>query len=187
MEQILSWDIWIFKLINQGGSNSFFDFLMPLITNKNTWIPLYVLFLVLFIYKYRKQAYIPIIALALTVGASDYLTSGIIKPNVKRPRPCMVDSNEAITFMNCRTSPSFPSSHASNHFAIAIFLLFYLNKSQKWIKLSLLVWAFAIAYSRVYVGVHYPTDVLMGAIIGLILGGLFGMVSKNILDKKINE
>lgn len=183
MEQLLKWDIGLFKLINQGNSNAFFDFLMPLITDKYTWIPLYLIILIWFIYKFRKYAFLPIIGLALTVGISDYLTSGIIKPQVNRARPCMVESNEAITFMNCRTSPSFPSSHASNHFAIAIFLLYFIPCSNKWLRFTLILWALAIAYSRVYVGVHYPSDVLGGAAIGVLLGMVFGLSTKKSIIK----
>jgi undecaprenyl-diphosphatase len=145
---------------------------------------LYVLILVFFIFKFRKYAFIPIIGLALSVGAADYITSGIIKPSVDRVRPCNVPELQANIHAPCRNSPSFPSSHAANHFAIAIFLSFFLNGKWRAIKYVLYVWAFAIAYSRVYVGVHYPFDVTMGAIIGGTLGLLFAKASTHLIQNK---
>ncbi len=182
MHTLYNLDAWLFKLVNHGNSNAFFDFLMPIITNKNTWIPLYVLIFLYLIYIFRKRAYIPIIGLVLAVGSADYLTSGIIKPGVDRVRPCNVEELKANIHAPCRNSPSFPSSHAANHFAIAVFLSFVLNGKWKNLKYIFYIWAFAIAYSRVYVGVHYPFDVFMGGVIGGLLGLLFAKASKHLIN-----
>ena len=184
MSTFYNWDAGLYKLINHGNSNAFFDFLMPIITDKYTWIPLYVLILIFFIYKFRKYAFIPIIGLALSVGASDYITSGIIKPNVNRVRPCNVEELKANILAPCRNSPSFPSSHAANHFAIALFLSFFIAKKWNWVNWLFFIWAFAIAYSRVYVGVHYPFDVTMGALIGGLLSLIFAKASIHLIKSR---
>lgn len=183
MEALINLDHSWFILINKLGSNSFFDSIMPVITNKFTWIPLYVLILIYFIVKHRKYAFIPVIGLALSVGASDYITSGIIKPSVERTRPCNIEELEANILAPCRNSPSFPSSHASNHFAIAVFMMYFLKKKWRRLIIPFYLWAFLIAYSRVYVGVHFPFDVLTGAFIGVILGLIFATVSKKLMHK----
>lgn len=177
METLYNIDLGLFQFFNQSCSNSFFDWLMPLITNKYTWIPLYFVLLTYFIIKYKKKSFIPIIALALAVGASDYITSGIIKPNVNRTRPCNIEEANANILAPCRNSPSFPSSHAANHFAIATFMLLLLSSKKKWLKTIFIAWAAAIAYSRVYVGVHFPFDVLIGGVIGAGLGYTFAKLS----------
>jgi membrane-associated phospholipid phosphatase len=183
LESLINLDHSLFQLINKTWSNGVFDSLMPVITNKNTWIPLYILILVFFIYKFRKYAYIPVVCLALCVGAADYSTSGIIKPSVERTRPCNIQELEANILVSCRNSPSFPSSHAANHFAIAVFLMFFLKGKWKKLVWPFLIWAFFIAYSRVYVGVHFPIDISVGAAIGILLGIVFGKISIKLMHK----
>ena len=183
MEFIQNIDLELFRIINQNWSNALFDWAMPMITNKYTWIPLYFAFLAYFIIKFKKKSFIPIIALALAVGASDYLTSGIIKPAVNRTRPCNLEEATANILAPCRNSPSFPSSHAANHFAIATFFFYLLSSKRNWLKGLFVIWALAIAYSRVYVGVHFPTDVLIGGIIGALLGVGFSKLSIHFINK----
>lgn len=172
MDSLLNLDLQVFLAINQCGSNAFFDWLMPILRNPYTWAPLYLFILVFFIRTYKKRGVIMVLFFVLSFATADFLTASVIKPQVKRIRPCNeVSLKEHIhTRVRCGSGYSFPSAHAANHFAMGIFLLgtFY----RKWkaiIPLSLL-WACSISFAQVYVGVHYPIDILCGAILGSCIG-----------------
>lgn len=167
-------DHYLFLWVNRGLENAFFDFLMPWLREAKIWIPLYLVFLYLVIRIKRKKAWIWIIGLALAVGAADYVASGIFKPNFKSFRPCWEGSMKHKMILrkrdgNCGGRYGFASSHAANHFAIALFLSLALGLSNKsyW-RWLLLFWAGSIAFAQVYVGVHFPGDVFVGALIGLL-------------------
>ena len=167
-----------FHLINHDWSNPFFDWVMPLARNPKTWIPLYVFILVFSIYRYRKIAILIIVMLAASVGTADVVCVRLIKAYVKRVRPCNNRQFEptVINRVPCGTGLSFPSAHASDHFAIALFLCLAFQRNWKWIWPFALIWAALICYAQVYVGVHYPVDVLAGAAFGAMVGGLFGLI-----------
>ncbi|MBC7425128.1 MAG: phosphatase PAP2 family protein [Bacteroidia bacterium] len=192
MEKILELDRYLFSLINGKWHTGFLDLMMPLITNKYTWIPVYIFLFYLILKSFKvKNAVIAISCLLLSVLVSDRVTSGLIKPTIFRPRPCKVEAlhariiidNNGSDAVPCSDSGSFPSSHAANHFAIAVFmiLLFSIKKNHAYYYLWLF-WAFAISWSRVYVGVHYPGDVIGGGIIGIITG--FACFNLNLLLQK---
>jgi undecaprenyl-diphosphatase len=108
------------------------------------------------------------------VGVSDIVSSRIVKKNIQRIRPCNDSeiSGKVKLLVRCGSGYSFTSSHASNHFAAAIFLFFtYFYKDNK-IKWALIAWAASIGFGQIYVGVHYPFDVLCGAILGSAIGYL---------------
>ncbi len=177
MEQLLLYDKRLFKYINYYWHNNFFDWLMPWLRNSTMWVPLY-LFLILFAaINYKKTGWWWIIFAAGTVILTDFVSSTIIKHNIIRLRPC---NNPAIAhwvrvLVGYRPgSSSFTSSHAANHFGMAMFLYLTLNKQfGKWPGIFFL-WAFSISFAQVYVGVHYPLDVTCGAIIGILIGYLCG-------------
>lgn len=102
---------------------------------------------------------------------SDTISSKILKKTFERPRPCRTEhiEPEMRKLLGCSKSYSFPSSHAFNHFAIAVFLILTLGKSFKQSRYLLLLWAASIAYAQVYVGVHFPLDVLLGALMGTLV------------------
>jgi undecaprenyl-diphosphatase len=83
----------------------------------------------------------------------------------------------------CSGSGSFTSSHAANHFGLAMFMFLSLKKWLGWPRYLFFIWAFLVSYAQMYVGVHYPTDILGGAIIGLIIGGISG----NYFNKKLAD
>lgn len=171
----LEWlDIKLFYLINNGTQNRVFDFLMPLITNRNNWWPVIgavVFYLLIFGGKKGRTA---VVAIAVAVGISDYTASSVIKPLAGRTRPCNVLEGVHL-LVNCTRSFSFPSSHASNIFALAVSGGFYYRKAL----IPLLILAFVIGYSRTYVGVHYPFDVLGGfAWGGMIAAGVIWIERK---------
>lgn len=147
---------------------------MPYWREKKTWIPLYLVFGLYAVVKYRIKALYFILAAALTVAIGDPVSSRLIKKNVKRERPCREASlsREVKLLVHCGGGYSFTSSHATNHFAIGVFLFLTIGRlfrSWRWL---LLLWAASIAFGQVYVGVHYPLDVLVGALIGSLIGWL---------------
>lgn len=174
-----------FHLINHDWSNSFFDWLMPWIRNPKTWIPFYVFILIFSVYRYRKMAILIIIMLAASVGTADVVCVRMIKTYVKRVRPCNDQTFEptVVNRVPCGTGLSFPSAHASDHFTIALFLCLVFKHNGKWIWPFAILWAALICYAQVYVGVHYPVDVLAGAFFGTCVGGLFGLIYNRLYRK----
>ena len=172
MTEILHWDEQIFQLINGSWQNSFLDALLPYWRNKFFWMPLYMFIVSFFLINFRKQGAFLILAIGLTVGTVDFVSSSIIKKSVKRLRPCNTEilKNEVHLLVHCGGGYSFPSSHAANHFAMAVMLFFTLGKVLKRTKILLILWAASIAFGQVYVGVHFPLDVLMGSLLGIFIG-----------------
>jgi membrane-associated phospholipid phosphatase len=175
---LLQLDRQLFYFINHDLSNAFFDVLMPVLRNRLVWIPLYVLIFIFCLWRYKKRGFIIIVLLALTFGVADFGSATIIKSTYKRVRPCNDPAMAAtiISRVPCGTGYSFPSTHASDHFAIAVFLSVAFYKRYKWVLPTLLIWAASISFAQVYVGVHYPVDVTTGAIYGTLVGLLFGWI-----------
>jgi membrane-associated phospholipid phosphatase len=172
MEGLLQWDYNAFEAINQGMQNPFFDRLLPLWRNKYFWLPVYV-FLISFLWINfsRKGLYI-VLAAVLTIAAADTISSTVLKKSIKRLRPCKTEQLAAQQqlLVPCGSGYSFPSAHATNHFALALFLIGVAGVRFSWIKLPLLLWAASIAFAQVYVGVHFPLDVIAGALLGAAIG-----------------
>ena len=169
MEAIIHIDHQILYFINDTLANPFFDWLLPIWRNKFTWIPLYIALLIWFIASFRKKSWLPIVFTLLTVGICDFTSSSIIKPNVGRLRPC--NNPEVVTHIHvrvdCGPGKSFPSSHACNHFGIAVFIIaLFWEKHRKWLLPVGVFWAGLVSYAQVYVGVHFPIDVTVGAMLG---------------------
>lgn len=164
----------LFLQINTQYTNSFFDNILPTYREISFWYPLYAAILFFVFYKYKLKAVYWIIALALTVTLSDTISSRIMKDFFERLRPCqdpmMQLQHARLLLGRCPTSFSFTSSHATNHFAAATFLFFTLKPVLKKWSYAWFVWAATIGYAQIYVGVHYPIDVLVGGIIGLLIG-----------------
>lgn len=169
LEYITHIDQIIFHAINHGLKDNIFDQLLPLWRNQWTWIPLYVLLLFLAYQKYTKDVYKIVLLLAFSVLLTDQLSSQVIKKSVCRLRPCndikLLPAAENI--IPCGTGFSFPSSHAANHTCVAILFGTLLFQHRKWLKTSLLLWAISIGFAQIYVGVHYPIDVVCGVLLGL--------------------
>ena len=172
IDPIINWDIRAFHFINETLSNPIFDAVLPLLREKFIWIPLYLGLIYFWLKTYgRKGAYL-ILALAITVAVSDQISAHIIKQAFHRLRPCqnIEGIHHIIRRIDCGTGFSFVSSHAANHFAIAAFVALWFRKNYPKIEPWLYFWAGIISFAQVYIGVHYPLDVLSGALIGLILG-----------------
>jgi membrane-associated phospholipid phosphatase len=194
MNELLIWDQFIFYKINTGLANRFFDELMPLLRNPPTWIPFYVFFAVFLIYNFKRKGLYIIAFAIIAIIMSDQLSSSVIKPIVHRLRPCndphMV-GYVRLVLKNCGAGFSFPSSHAVNHFTFALYIISIFPRQIKWVRPTMLVWASLVAFAQVYVGVHYPLDVLIGAIIGGLIGYLIATICKGIfhidLDAELED
>ena len=161
----------IFYFCNQTLANPISDIAMPILTDLNKeWYGLALfglLWLLLFSKGGTKGRIIAGLILVL-ISLSDQISSSVLKPLVARPRPCHEPAGTPVLanihlLVPCGSGYSFPSSHAVNNFAVAFFLSYYYRK---WTWLALL-FATLIGFSRIAVGVHYPSDVLGGAIVGL--------------------
>jgi undecaprenyl-diphosphatase len=163
LEKIIQIDISLFYILNNKATNVVFDFLMPILTNLDYWkIPLAVMVVLLAIFGKRKGR-IAVVLLVLGVALSDQICNTVVKPLVGRIRPCNVLENVRL-LVNCTKSLSFPSSHATNIFTGTLILSYIYRRLQ----IPLMIIAILVAYSRIYVGVHYPLDVLIGSLLGIL-------------------
>ncbi len=182
IEQLNLFDQSIFFAINHGLANPFFDWLMPLLRNRYFWTPLYLFIIIFFIRNYGRQGWLLIIFMLLTFALSDYISSSVIKPAFQRIRPCndpgLKDSVNSL--IACGSGFSFPSSHAANHFGLAVFLITLFSHKWKYITSLAILWAFSVSFAQVYVGVHYPGDIMFGAMLGSMIGYITGTILLNL-------
>ncbi len=173
LHTLLTWDAALFHFINTSLANPVFDVLMPLCREKWIWAPLYLFIVAFILIHFGSRGWVVLLGLIAVVAISDGLSSELIKKNVHRLRPCndlaLADSVQ-LRIDSCGSGYSFTSSHAANHFAVALFLCGLLGGLARWIRPAAWVWASIIAFSQVYVGVHYPGDVLGGALVGILVG-----------------
>jgi undecaprenyl-diphosphatase len=163
LERIVYWDTALFFFLNVKVQNGFLDFLMPILTNLNYWrIPLALMAIALAIFG-KRRGRIAIALLIIGIAVSDQICNSLIKPLVGRLRPCNALENVRL-LVNCTRSFSFPSSHATNMFTGTLILSYVYPR---W-KIVLLFIAALVAYSRIYVGVHYPLDAVGGMFLGII-------------------
>jgi len=161
-------DTEVFRFFNVSLANPVFDRVMPFLTDLNKQrIVLVIVATVLLwmIIRGDRSVRLAAILLIITIIISDQLSSSVIKYWLLRERPCRILHNVRL-LVSCGSGYSFPSSHAVNNFAGALVLAFFLSRAKWWF----LGFASIVAFSRVYVGVHYPSDVIGGSIIGLMCG-----------------
>ena len=165
IDTIVEIDKQIMVFLNKTISNPIFDFIMPIITNQNFLVFFGLILIGYLAYFCGKRGKITIVLLLIAAGFSDAICFQIIKPWVGRIRP----SHEFYEYINLLVSKggkySFPSNHAANSFVFATVLSYFYDKN----RISLYILASTIAFSRVYVGVHYPMDIIFGSIIGYII------------------
>ena len=176
-------DVEILQSIN-SFHNEFIDLIMIFLSHKFFPFPLYafLLFLLYKEYGLKKLIYILVPVITVMIIIADHTASGIFKPMIGRLRPCHEPLLDLYLPDGCGGKYGFFSSHASNTFAAAIFLLLHLKKSYPKIT-YLVIWAAAVSFSRVYLCVHYPTDVLTGAIFGSFVAYICYKTSNIFLPK----
>jgi undecaprenyl-diphosphatase len=172
-EAIKQLDYNLFYRMNGLWHNSFFDVFFPFIREPTLWVPFYFFLIVFATLNFKVKGWIWVVFFLANAGISDYVSSQLIKENFFRLRPCRDPALfDHIRFLvsYCPVSSSFTSSHAVNHFAAAMFIFTTFRKTLSSFWALMFIWAGAISYAQVYVGVHFPFDVFCGMIAGLILG-----------------
>ena len=184
MNEIILGDKEVFLYLNNLGNSSFDQFWI-LLSETWIWVPLYMIFLYLLFRSFPLRSLIFIlIFIALGVTVSDQL-AGIFKTGIARFRPCHDPTLEGLMReVKCGGQFGFYSSHASNTFFIATFMSLLLKNKFKVLPYVLLFWAAIVSYSRIYLGVHFPMDLIMGGMMGFLLGGLFATITQNVLNKQ---
>ena len=180
-------------LFLNGQHNTFFDFVMYWASDRFIWIPFYLLLLFFVVKKFGKKAYLVLVLVAAMIAVSDQVSSGLVKNMVQRLRPCHdpeIQDRVHLVEGVCGGSFGFYSSHASNTWALALFLILIFkhrmragatrtNESRDGLiplYAALVVYASLVSYSRIYLGTHYPFDVLTGVATGTILSFIFARV-----------
>ena len=189
IEFFYSIDKTLFYFCNKTLSNPVFDFIMPPITDWNqSWvgISLSILLIILLLSKGGKKGRVVVALLIPLIILSDQVSSNFIKSLVARPRPCHIINGIQVLsnihlIVPCGAGYSFPSSHAVNNFAFAT-LISYFYPRIKWLVFS---YACLMGFSRIYVGVHYPSDVIGGALLGIIYAIFIILIYKHFFNNLI--
>ncbi len=173
-QSILDWDTSTFRQINEISVAPYLDTLCPLLRNPFFWVPLYGFILTWALLRSR-WGWQWVVVLFVVFAFTDLFSAQLIKPIVERVRPCH-SLDFARRLVHCGSGYSFPSSHAANHFGISFFMLFTIARhSRWWTKSMLLLWAFAVSYAQIYVGVHYPLDVIAGGLLGWLIAQVISL------------
>lgn len=182
LDSLLQIDRECFVAINSGLANHVLDVIMPLLRNKYTWIPLYAVVAVWFIYRHKMQGLWFVAFTLISFALCDQISGSLIKPFFERLRPCREPllEGQVRLLVHCGSGYSFTSNHASNHFGFAVIVGLCLYKELKWPLYALLGVAVSVSLAQIYVGVHYPLDVAGGALLGSAIAGLVWLLGSRI-------
>ncbi|MCX2680276.1 phosphatase PAP2 family protein [Galbibacter sp. EGI 63066] len=185
IDKLIEYDQRLFLFLNSLGNESWDGFWM-FMTNKWASIPLYVFLLILCLRSFKwKKTLLILILVALMIAATDQLANAF-KYGFERLRPCHQEGVQEIMRLvksYCGGKFGYFSAHASNSMAVVAFFSILFSRNYKWLPFLLIVWGITVAYSRIYIGVHYPLDVITGISIGMLLGWLFSKLFMWIVEK----
>ena len=187
MSQLSTIDSDLFLFLN-GLHVDWMDKFMVLITDMWAWFPLYLLLIYWTVKQYGKRCWWIFLAVGIVVLCSDQLSAHVCKPLFQRLRPCYNADLQDLIYLPKGMAGGrygFVSSHAANTFAVAAFLTPALRKNRNWMGIVLYFWAFISSYSRIYLGFHYPGDILCGALLGILIGLIFWKVFQLVVVKKV--
>ena len=184
METLEQLDKELFLYLNDMQS-PFWNTVMVFVSEKLVWIPFYLGLIVYLVWRYRRRSILMLAMVLIAIGLSDFIASGIFKPYFARLRPCHDASlSEFVNIVEgCGGQFGFMSSHAANSFALAVFFNLILSDRYAVFKVVLVVWAVVVSYSRIYLGVHYPGDVIGGALLGSFLAYVCSLGYTILLNK----
>jgi len=178
----------LFLFLNSLNS-PFLDQVMHAISGRVIWVPLYLTILIFLGIKYKRKFLIILLFIILAATLADQV-SVLFKNLVERLRPCHESSLEGLVHLvngECGGQFGFVSSHATNSFNVALLSLLFIKK--RWYTISIILWAIVIGYSRIYLGVHYPGDVICGSLLGALIGWsiyrLYVLTDNKILQRRI--
>jgi undecaprenyl-diphosphatase len=178
----------LFLFLNSHNS-PFWDVVMHAISGRVIWAPLYLAILLYLGFTYKRKFLIIILFIILAVTLADQVSVQLFKNIFLRLRPCHDPSLVGMVHLvngECGGLYSFVSSHASNSFNVALLSLMFIRK--RWYTIGIILWASVIGYSRIYLGVHYPGDVVCGAMVGAFIGWgaykLYELTDNKVLKNK---
>lgn len=183
IEILIKWDTQLFLLLN-GLHSPFWDSIMVFASGKLTWLPLYLVLIFFIARRHGWKSLWWLLAIALVVVAADQISVALFKNIFQRLRPCHTPEFQDVIHLvgRCGGRFGFVSSHAANTFGVAVFLSLLFSK--RWVTFSLLFWAAFVSYSRIYLGVHFPGDVLCGALLGAGIGISLWLPANYFINKK---
>lgn len=185
LQTIKEWDREVFLFFN-GMHTPWLDPVMFWGTKTWIWIPLFLFLLFFTFKKFRKEWWVVIIGIAITILIADQVTSSLMKPYFARLRPSREPTLEHLIYLvdgYTGGTYGFASSHAANTFGTAMFFWLVFRKETKWVGL-LFLWAGFMTYTRLYLGVHYPGDILAGMMVG-VGGACIGYwVTRKLLNRR---
>ncbi len=179
-DTLKQWDRDLFIFLNNLRIEEFDGFWL-FVTQIETWTPLFILFFILILYFYKPKMGFGVIYFLLFSFGITILSVDIVKESVARLRPNNVEAlGELIKVLQTPSNYSFFSGHAASSFSVTVFVALALRKHNKWI-LAAFIWPLLFVMSRIYVGVHYPSDLLVGAVVGsLIAYGSYQLCKKSL-------